>query len=146
MTSARDPETGAAGSSQPAHAQRAERAFHGASFLIDRSMLWLGLLVFLASLLMSPDPDMLTVFGVDVPVLCGYRLFTGMDCLGCGLTRSFTYMTHLQPMEAFAMHKAGPVAWLCVVGQVPYRAWKLGAAARMRRPRRSPEVTAPDGR
>ena len=110
---------------QAAHRARADAAFRSSSRLIDRSMLLLGLIALVGSVWMSPDPEVLTLFGFDVPILCGFRAFTGQECMGCGLTRSFTYMGHLQPLEAFHMHKAGPLTFVFLVGQVPYRAWKL---------------------
>lgn len=116
---------------QPSHdgdagvSKRADAAFLRSNGLIDRSMFVFGLCALVGSVLMSPDPEMLTLFGFDVPVMCGFRALTGTECMGCGLTRSFAYMGHLQPLEAFAMHKAGPFAWLALVGQLPYRGWKL---------------------
>jgi hypothetical protein len=108
-----------------AHRARADAAFRSSSRLIDRSMLLMGLGALVGSVLMSPDPDVLTLFGYEIPVMCGFRALTGQECMGCGLTRSFAYMGHLQPMAAFGMHKAGPLAFVFLAGQVPYRAWKL---------------------
>jgi len=103
----------------------AEEAFRRSDRLIDRSMFLFGAIALVGSLLMSPDPEMLSVFGVDVPVMCGFRVMTGRECMGCGLTRSFAYMGHLQPVASFGMHKLGPFLWVLLVSQVPYRGWKL---------------------
>ena len=109
---------------------RAAEAFRRSSGLVDRSMFLFGALALLGSVLMSPNPEVLTLFGFDVPVLCGFRALTGSECMGCGLTRSFAYMGHLQPLASFQMHKLGPFLWVVVVSQVPYRGWKLWRAAR----------------
>jgi hypothetical protein len=109
----------------PDPSAKADAAFRRSTALVDRSMFLFGLLALLGSVLMSPDPDVLTLFGYDVPVMCGFRALTGQECMGCGLTRSFAFMGHLQPVEAFGMHKLGPAIWGVIVAQVPYRGWTL---------------------
>ena len=84
-------------------------------------MLVLSTAVILLSVLISPDPSTLSLFGWEIPPLCVWSNLTGWECLGCGLTRSFTYMGHLMPQEAFAMHKVGPFLWLLTLAQVPWR-------------------------
>jgi hypothetical protein len=104
---------------------RADAAFAASARTIDRSILVFGVIALVGSVLLSPSSEAVTLFGYDLPVMCSYRAFTGMDCPGCGLTRSFTFMGHLQPLQAFASHMAGPFAYVAVVAQVPYRAWRL---------------------
>jgi hypothetical protein len=41
------------------------------------------------------------------------------------MTRSFTYMGHLDPGTAFRMHMLGPVLWVAVAVQIPWRIVKL---------------------
>ena len=55
--------------------------------------------VFLASVLLDTTSEQVTLFGWDVPALCAWRNMTGMECMGCGLTRSFVFMGHLQFIE-----------------------------------------------
>ncbi len=112
---------------------RRTAALSASNATIDRSLLLFGALVLLGSVLMSPDADVLTLFGFDVPVMCGYRRWTGQPCLGCGLTRAFTFMAHLRPQEAFAAHALGPLAFVAIVGQIPYRALRLWRATRSAR-------------
>lgn len=50
----------------------------------------------------------------DGPVLCPTRLVSGVNCPGCGLSRSFVAMAELQPTLAFAMHPVGPALFLWV--------------------------------
>jgi hypothetical protein len=45
----------------------------------------------------------------DGPVICPFRLVTGLPCPGCGLTRSWVYLTHGQWRDSFAAH---PFGWL----------------------------------
>ncbi|GAB2657007.1 hypothetical protein GCM10027169_20720 [Gordonia jinhuaensis] len=52
------------------------------------------------------------------PVLCPFRLATGLPCPGCGLTRSWVALAHGDVAGAFALNLFGPptmvlaVAWL----------------------------------
>ena len=50
----------------------------------------------------------------DGPVLCPTRLVSGVDCPGCGLSRSFVAMAELHLTLAFAMHPVGPALFLWV--------------------------------
>lgn len=43
--------------------------------------------------------------------ICHFRRLTGLDCPGCGLTRSFTCITHGRFEEAMAFHPFGFVFW-----------------------------------
>ena len=82
-------------------------------------------LIVLASVLLTPDPAHLSLFGWQLPPLCLIKAVTGHDCPGCGMTRSFTYMGHLDPGTAFRMHMLGPVLWAAVAVQIPWRIVKL---------------------
>jgi hypothetical protein len=80
--------------------------------------------VVVASALLQPGAEAVSLFGWELPGLCTFRNLTGLRCPGCGLTRSFAYMGHLQPLEAFRMHLLGPPLYLLVAAQVPWRAWR----------------------
>lgn len=84
-------------------------------------LLGLGVAVVLAAALLTPSPEAVSLFGQEVPVLCGWRQMTGMPCMGCGLTRSFTYMAHGHVIEAFRMNLLGPLLFALLVGQIPWR-------------------------
>ena len=99
------------------------------------------LLVFTAAMVvgaavLQPSPDVVSVFGYDVPILCGFRRLTGYACPGCGLTRSFAFMAHGQLWQALDANWFGPPFFLFVAGQVPWRAWTM-ARTWQRRARRS---------
>ncbi len=59
--------------------------------------------------------------GLKLPPLCGSRVFFGVDCPGCGLTRSFVLLAHGRWAEAIAAHRIGWLLALGLLAQVPYR-------------------------
>lgn len=95
-----------------------DTTFHLTIFLLSTC-------VILASIVLVPGPDLVSLFGVGIPKVCLWKRMTGMDCPGCGLTRSFTYMGHGQIQEAFRYHKLGPFFWTFVVGLIPWHGVKL---------------------
>jgi len=48
-------------------------------------------------------------FAFEGPVLCPFRLMTGVPCPGCGLTRAFCLMAHGHFAEATHYHALAPV-------------------------------------
>ena len=91
----------------------------------DWWLLGLSGAVVLASVWLSPSPDAVTIFGWEVPPLCLFSNLTGLDCFGCGLTRSFTYVGHGDLESALDLHRLGPIFYLVVLSQLPLRAWRL---------------------
>ena len=56
---------------------------------------------------------------------CGSRAWFGINCPGCGLTRSFVALASGNFAESFRYHRVGWLIALAVVLQIPYRAWRL---------------------
>jgi hypothetical protein len=50
----------------------------------------------------------------DGPVLCPFRLLTGLPCPGCGLTRSWVYLAHGQWSDAWSANPFGIVSMVAV--------------------------------
>ena len=88
---------------------------------------WLGLsgAVILLSMILSTTPEVVSFGGFAVPTLCPFRWVTEVDCLGCGLTRSFVFMGHAELRAAFGVHKLGPVLYIAVAAQLPWRVYRL---------------------
>jgi hypothetical protein len=90
------------------------------------SLLFFGSIAIVGlSVSLTPGPEALDLFGLTLPPMCAYKLFLGLNCLGCGLTRSFTYMGHLELAAAWEMHRLGPLLWSVVAIQVPFRGARL---------------------
>jgi len=81
--------------------------------------------VIIASILLSPSAEAVSLFGVEVPPLCVFTNLFGLDCFGCGLTRSFTYMGHGDIEGALDLHMLGPFLYVFVAAQVPLRVWRV---------------------
>jgi Protein of unknown function (DUF2752) len=64
---------------------------------------------------LGPSPSL------QLPELCIFHIVTGCDCPFCGLTRSFIDLGHGRVRRSFAHHRLGPLVFLIVVLQVPYR-------------------------
>ncbi len=81
--------------------------------------------IVVASIVLTPSDSVVTLFGWELPGLCVFKNLTGMDCPGCGLTRSFTFMGHGDLRRAFDLHWLGPFLYALVAAQIPYRAWRI---------------------
>lgn len=105
------------------------------------TMLLLSVVVLSASLAFECSPDghvRLPATTVELPGVCVWKRTTGMDCPGCGLTRSFVSMAHGDLTAAVHYHPFGVVLFLLVATQIPYRAMRIRRLARGRQPRTHP--------
>ncbi|MHC4068621.1 MAG: DUF2752 domain-containing protein [Planctomycetota bacterium] len=63
----------------------------------------------------------LLILGLNWPMRCPLYDFFGVKCALCGLTRSLCFTAEGQLGEAFGMHSLGPVIFLFICVQIPYR-------------------------
>ncbi|MCB9677898.1 MAG: DUF2752 domain-containing protein [Alphaproteobacteria bacterium] len=91
--------------------------------------------IVLAAALLAPSDEVVSLFGYEIPVMCGFRRITGFGCPGCGLTRSFAFMAHGDVISAFQMNWLGPFLFTAFATQPPYRAWVIGRELWSRRSR-----------
>lgn len=63
--------------------------------------------------------------GVPLPPVCTMRRVTGLNCPGCGLTRSFILLARGDLVGAWHFNPAGLLFFALTVAQVPYRSWQL---------------------
>ncbi len=67
------------------------------------------------------DRAEVTLGGVRLPEVCAWRRLAGIDCAGCGLTRSFVSIMHGRFADAFTFHHLGLPTFLLILLQIPYR-------------------------
>lgn len=67
----------------------------------------------------------LPVLGIPLPELCYARRWLGIECPGCGLTRSFIAIMHGDFTSAWLFNPAGVAFFAAVAFQLPYRAIQL---------------------
>lgn len=60
---------------------------------------------------------------------CGFLVYTGFPCPGCGLTTSFAHMIRMEVGGAFSANPFGILLFLCTAAMVPLSL--LGVARRM---------------
>jgi hypothetical protein len=63
----------------------------------------------------------LYILGVRWPMRCPLYDFLRVKCALCGLTRSLCFTAEGRLGEAFGMHLLGPVIFLFICVQIPYR-------------------------
>ncbi len=93
-----------------------------------RTMLWLALAIVAAAFLLQVRGTTtvgLAWANLDVPVLCGSRAWFGVNCPGCGLTRSFVALASGDLSQSLGFHRLGWLLALAVVAQIPYRVFAL---------------------
>ena len=77
--------------------------------------------ILLAGALTVVEGDRVALAGVRLPPTCASRSIFGVNCPGCGLTRSFVLLAHGDWSAAWQMHPLGWLLGLATVAQLPYR-------------------------
>jgi hypothetical protein len=98
-----------------------------------RLCLVLAVGVLLLAALLRVRPDQRVAFGLfpglPLPEVCQSKVLLGLECPGCGLTRSFIHLAHGNLASSFAAHRLGWLVALLVAAQIPYRLWALRSAS-----------------
>ncbi|WP_428305530.1 DUF2752 domain-containing protein [Lacipirellula sp.] len=61
----------------------------------------------------------------SLPPMCGSRALLGIECPGCGLTRSFVALASGEVAESFRFHRLGWLMFFATASQIPYRIIRL---------------------
>ena len=103
----------------------------------DHSLLWISVAVLALSFLLQVRSDQrVALLGFDrlpAPEMCGSRLWFGIECPGCGLTRGFIRLAAGDWSRAVALNRAAPLLAFAVLIQIPYRLASLLAWTPARR-------------
>lgn len=91
---------------------------------------WLSgsvLILLLASILSIGPARRIYLPGVSLPLpeTCMLHARFGLDCPGCGLTRSFIHFAHGRLVEGMSLNPAGIAIFLFVAAQVPAAACRF---------------------
>lgn len=111
--------------------------FYRMNFRLHVLFLLLSLAVIVCSFVMTSEGNAtVRVPGVpfQIPEACMSRRLWGMDCPGCGLTRSFISMSHAQFSRAFSFNAAGPIVYLFVLIQIPWHAFQISRLWKLKMP------------
>lgn len=77
------------------------------------------------ALMGSVSMSKISFFEFPLPTFCAFKLFTGLDCPGCGLTRAIVFAMNGQFYQSYLLHLWGiPLAALLLL-QIPYRVFLL---------------------
>jgi hypothetical protein len=60
------------------------------------------------------------------PVVCPFRLATGLPCPGCGLARSWVALAHGDLETSLARHPFGPLLFALALAAVAAVGWRVG--------------------
>lgn len=106
-------------STEPRDRDRTRRHAH------DMTMLWIAVAVLVLSFALRVRADqrveLLGLSGLPAPEMCGSRLWLGIECPGCGLTRGFIRLANGDWSGAIALNRVAPLLALAALGQIPYR-------------------------
>lgn len=73
----------------------------------------------------GPNDVVVPWLNVALPPTCSMQRMAGIDCPGCGLTRSFISLAHGQLSASLAFNPAGILIFGLVLFQIPYRIAQL---------------------
>ena len=110
---------------------RSARKDRKADPIFHQVILGLCLAVLTLSIVMSVRERtqvLVPILGTPLPELCHMRRYTGFDCPGCGLTRSFISIAHGRMLDAWRYNPAGFLLFPIMLFQIPYRSvqvWRL---------------------
>jgi len=86
----------------------------------------LGVLVASAVLQVRPPREVVVpLLGWSLPETCLTHRMTGLDCPGCGMTRSFIALAHFDLAAAWRFNAAGVFLFAVVLFQLPFRTLQL---------------------
>lgn len=98
--------------------------------LVSAAVVVLSMLLSLGS---TSHEVVVPLLNKPLPPMCSLKRYTGLDCPGCGLTRSFIALGHGRLKESIDFNPAGPLWFLLIAGQIPWQTWQLTRISRGQR-------------
>ncbi len=83
-------------------------------------------LILIAAFVLQVEADVavrLPLIGI-LPDSCWFRRLSSLPCPGCGLTRSFISLAKGELLRAWRFNPVGPILFVLVAAQIPYRVWQ----------------------
>lgn len=102
---------------------------------VQMLMLAIGILVLAFALRVRPDQrvELCWLPGWAAPEACSSRVWFGIECPGCGLTRAFIRLAEGNVSATWRLNPASWLLSLAVVFQLPYRSLALMRVDRVER-------------
>ncbi len=100
-----------------------ERAGHLAVLLICGAIL-------ACAVVLRPNEDGLSLFGLRWPLSCWLHDMTGVKCGLCGMSRSFCSLARGDLAAGIHFHRLGPLVFALFCLEIPYRLYALAATRR----------------
>lgn len=100
--------------------------FHGVLFAGSLAVLFLAC-VFRVD---GPEKVIVPFYNMPLPPTCTAKTMFGIDCPGCGMTRSFVSLAHGHVLKAFTFNLGGPLLFSMMAFQLVYRPWQLWRISR----------------
>lgn len=100
---------------------RAAASFHGIILVVSMGI------ILLSFILKTNDSNLvfLPCVATPLPESCFTKLYWGMDCPGCGMTRAMIRISHGEFRSAVALNQASPIVYLFFLLQIPWHALQL---------------------
>jgi hypothetical protein len=83
--------------------------------------------VLVASFILRPNEEGLSLFGLRWPFHCWLHETVGIRCALCGMSRSFCSLAHGDIEASLGFHRLGPLLFAFFCLQIPYRLYALAA-------------------
>ena len=88
--------------------------------LIMMSMCMIVVALAFGMMVNPQETDQVLLGGLAIPELCQTKSLFGLNCPGCGLTRSFIYMAHGDVPAAVRMHVVGALLFVLTLIGIPF--------------------------
>ncbi|MAA78295.1 MAG: hypothetical protein CL916_03470 [Deltaproteobacteria bacterium] len=84
----------------------------------NTDLYWIGFSILFLSVasMLTPHTQSISVWGWKIPELCMYKRLLGLECFGCGITRSIVYTVHGEFSMAVEKHLLGiPIVAMVII-------------------------------